>query len=167
MAGGPTETIPVASLRLLRRLRPAVKGLYRFARHADDLTDEGSAPPAQRALALRALHAQLDAIERAAPSAWPDLAAAVRTYRLPLLPLRDLLSAFEQDLHMTRYANYASLLDYCRRSANPIGRLLRALFGCPQPALVAWSDAICPGLQLIRQDIALDYCRWPGVPAAR
>ncbi|MCX8005545.1 MAG: squalene synthase HpnC [Burkholderiaceae bacterium] len=161
MGVGHYENFPVASLLLPRRVRAAVRALYRFARHADDLADEGTAPPAQRAHALRALHAQLDAIERGAPTAWPDLAAAVRTHRLPLQPLRDLLSAFEQDLYVTRYPDYASLLDYCRRSANPVGRLLLALFGRQEPSLAACSDAICTGLQLVNfwQDVALDYAR--------
>jgi squalene synthase HpnC len=158
---GHYENFPVASLLLPRRLRAPVRAIYRFARCADDVADEGDAAPEVRLQRLQRLQAQLDAIERGAPNDWPDLAAAVRAHGLPLAPLRALLSAFAQDVRVARYADYDALLDYCRRSANPIGRLLLALYRRTEPQLEAWSDAICTGLQLVNfwQDIASDYAR--------
>ena len=94
------------------------------------------------------------------PSApFPALAAAVREHSLPLAPFHDLVSAFRQDVTVTRYANFDGVLDYCRRSANPVGRLLLALYGVQAPADLAASDAICTGLQLTNfwQDIAIDW----------
>lgn len=156
------ENFPVASRLVPARLRPAVVAIYRFARAADDLADEGDAPPATRLEALAAFGAALDAIDRgetpAAPP-FPELAAAVRRHRLPTGLMRDLLSAFSQDVTTPRYARYDDLIDYCRRSANPVGRLLLVLYGCESPANLAASDAICTGLQLTNfwQDIASDW----------
>lgn len=159
MSVGHYENFPVASLLLPYRLRAPVRAIYRFARTADDLADEGEAPAAERLAALQALHDQLDAIEQGRPSPWPDLAAAVRQHALPVALLRDLLSAFAQDVTTTRYADYDTLLDYCRRSANPVGRLLLRLFRREDPDCVARADAICTGLQLINfwQDVAIDW----------
>jgi squalene synthase HpnC len=156
---GHYENFPVASLLLPKRLRPPVRAIYRFARTADDIADEGDATAAQRLQQLADLAGQLDAVERRAPNDWPDLADAVDRYRLPIELLRDLLSAFSQDVTVHRYADYAGLFDYCQRSANPIGRLLLVLFERDEPELRAQSDAICTGLQLVNfwQDIAVDW----------
>jgi squalene synthase HpnC len=153
------ENFPVASLLLPAPLRAPVQAIYRFARTADDIADEGDAAPEQRLADLAALDAQLDRIAAGQPCDWPDLAAAVAAHDLPLQLLRDLLSAFAQDVRVKRYADYDTLLDYCRRSANPIGRLLLRLFRREEPALLAQSDAICSGLQLVNfwQDIAIDW----------
>jgi len=158
---GHYENFPVASLLLPKRLRLPVRAIYRFARTADDIADEGDATAAQRLRQLADLAGQLDAIERCAPNDWPDLADAVVHYRLPVDLLRDLLSAFSQDVTVHRYADYAELFDYCRRSANPVGRLLLVLFERDEPELRAQSDAICTGLQLVNfwQDIALDWAK--------
>jgi squalene synthase HpnC len=155
------ENFPVASLLLPAPLRPAVQAIYRFARTADDLADEGDAAPTARLAALGALRIQLDRIEGGQAHDWPDLAAAIHVHRLPLSLLRDLLSAFEQDVTVQRYADYPALLDYCRRSANPIGRLLLALYKRDEPALLTQSDAICSALQLVNfwQDIAIDWTK--------
>ncbi len=165
------ENFPVASLLLPAPLRPPVRALYRFARWADDLADEGDAPDGERLAALAGLRRVLDAIEAGAPAGstggWDDLAGAVRVHRLPLQPLRDLLSAFEQDITVKRYRDRAQLLDYCRRSAQTIGRLMLALLqpsgpaAAPRARLEAWSDAICSGLQLVNfwQDVALDWAK--------
>jgi squalene synthase HpnC len=159
MGVGHYENFPVASLLLPARLRPPVQAIYRFARHADDIADEGDDPAESRLEKLAALDAQLDAIEAGRPSNWPELAAAIGQHGLPIALLRDLLSAFSQDVTVKRYADYATLLDYCRRSANPIGRLLLALYRKQSPILVEQSDAICSGLQLVNfwQDIAIDW----------
>ncbi len=162
MSVGHYENFPVASVLVPARLRPAVVALYRFARAADDLADEGNASPAARLAALNAYDEALAAIARGeTPPAepFPALAAAVRAYGLPMAPLHDLVSAFRQDVQVVRYATYADLLDYCQRSANPVGRLLLGLYGVQTPADLAASDAVCTGLQLANfwQDVAIDW----------
>jgi squalene synthase HpnC len=158
MGVGHYENFPVASLLLPARLRPAVRAIYRFARTADDVADEGDALSEDRLRDLADFGNDLDHLDAPA-TRWPDLAAAVSEHGLPLPLLHDLLSAFAQDVTTRRYADYASLLDYCRRSANPIGRLLLSLYRRDEPGLLAMSDAICTGLQLTNfwQDVAIDW----------
>jgi squalene synthase HpnC len=141
------------------RLRPAVAAIYRFARFADDIADEGDDPPNRRIEKLDALELELDAIDGGRANAWPELAQAVAIHGLPIDLMRDLLSAFRQDVTVTRYENHVDVLDYCRRSANPIGRLLLQLFGRTEDDMLAKSDAICSGLQLTNflQDVAIDW----------
>lgn len=158
------ENFPVASWLVPSRLRAPIRQIYDFARCADDIADEGDAAPAQRLAALAALRRDLDRIEAGTyPVAerWSALAAAVRAHALPLEPLRDLLRAFEQDVRGKHYRDYDELLAYCRCSANPVGRMLLALYGRSEPQLTQWSDAVCTGLQLVNfwQDIALDHAR--------
>ena len=148
MGVGHYENFPVASLLAPPRLRPAIRAIYRFARTADDLADEGDATSAERLCALGQLRGVLDGIAACNAGDWPDLAAAVSAHDLPIGFFRDLLSAFEQDVVTTRYANYTNLCDYCRRSADPIGRLLLMLYRRTDARTTAWSDAICTGLQL-------------------
>jgi squalene synthase HpnC len=155
------ENFPVASILLPRRLAPAVEAIYAFARSADDIADEGDAAPAERLAALNAYDAALDAIERGDTPPEPmfaRLAEALRRHALPLQPLRDLLSAFRQDVVTTRYADYPALLDYCRRSANPVGRLMLGLYGQVDETSLRESDAVCSALQLINfwQDVGID-----------
>jgi squalene synthase HpnC len=160
MGVGHYENFPVASLLLPRRLRAPVRAIYRFARTADDIADEGDASAPTRLRQLADLAGHLDAIEQGrAATEWGDLAESVRSHHLPLALLRDLLSAFAQDVTIKRYADYGALFDYCRRSANPIGRLLIVLFRRDEAPLREWSDAICTGLQLVNfwQDVALDW----------
>jgi squalene synthase HpnC len=159
---GHYENFPVASILVPARLRPAVVAIYRFARAADDLADEGDAPAPERVAALDAFDRELDRIERGeTPSdpPFPDLASAIREHGLPIPPFHDLVSAFRQDVSVTRYADFGQVLDYCRRSANPVGRLLLALYRAQTPANLEASDAICTGLQLTNfwQDIAIDW----------
>jgi len=158
------ENFPVASLLVPVPLRPAVLAVYRFARMADDFADEGDVAPADRLAALDRFDAALDEIAAGSdPSAppFPELAAAVVRHALPLAPFRDLLSAFRQDVTTTRYSTAKDLFDYCRRSANPIGRLMLRIFDAEAPANLVASDAICTALQLINfwQDIASDWLR--------
>ena len=159
MGVGHYENFPVASLLAPPSLRPAIRAIYRFARTADDIADEGNASAPQRLDALAALHAALDAIERGDAGNWPDLAQAIREHRLPLSCFHELLSAFEQDVTTLRYREFDDLLDYCRRSANPVGRLLLALYRRNDAQAAAWSDAICTALQLANfwQDVSLDW----------
>jgi squalene synthase HpnC len=158
------ENFPVASWLLPQHLRQPVEAIYRFARTADDIADEGDAPAAARLEQLAAYHAELDHIERGETSAHPvfePLAAAIREHAIPISPFRDLLSAFAQDVEKKRYAHFGEVMDYCRRSANPVGRLMLHLYGDRDPRHLAYSDAICSSLQLINflQDIAIDYSK--------
>ena len=179
------ENFPVASWLCPRALRPPILAIYRFARTADDLADEGPITAAQRLSELQAFRTELIACADAAgvhttdaPAAqqgliglsrWPDvfepLAHAMRTHRLPLAPLLDLLEAFEQDVTYTergqRYPDRTTLLAYCARSANPIGRLLLHLYGVNDAVALQQSDAICTALQLINfwQDRSQDMAR--------
>jgi squalene synthase HpnC len=158
------ENFPVASLLVPIPLRPAILAVYRFARMADDFADEGDVAAADRLAALDRFDAALDGIAAGVPPRappFPELAAAVARHALPLGPFRDLLSAFRQDVTTTRYATAEDVFDYCRRSANPIGRLMLRIFDADAPANVIASDAICTALQLINfwQDIAADWLR--------
>nr|GEU28576.1 hypothetical protein [Tanacetum cinerariifolium] len=126
------ENFPVASILLPKKLRPAVRAIYAFARSADDLADEGDATPAERLAALTAYEAALDRIAAGDANHAPmfdRLAQVVHEYALPLAPLYALLSAFKQDVTVHRYATYDALLDYCARSANPVGHLMLHLRG--------------------------------------
>ena len=145
--------------------------IYWFARTADDLADEGDAAPQQRLDQLAAYRADLHAITagRTPSDRWPSvfgpLTRAIDEWRLPVPALADLLSAFEQDVAKTRdgdgYADRAELLDYCRRSANPVGRMMLHLYGVDDAASIVRSDAICTALQLINfwQDLGVDLPR--------
>jgi squalene synthase HpnC len=161
MAVDHYENFPVASILLPRRLVPAVEAIYAFARSADDLADEGDALPEQRLAALQAYDTELDGIAAGRVPQAPmfrRLAQVLTDYALPQQALRDLLSAFRQDVVTTRYADYPALLDYCRRSANPVGRLMLALYGSVDELSLRQSDAVCTALQLINfwQDVAID-----------
>lgn len=156
------ENFPVASFILPAHLRHPVQVIYAFARTADDFADEGDAPAAERIAALDAYEAQLDLIGHGKPTEgtlFADLAAVIREHRLPLQPFRDLLSAFRQDVSKTRYADFGEVMDYCRRSANPVGHLLMALFDDNDSRHLAYSDGLCASLQLINflQDVGIDY----------
>ena len=156
------ENFPVASFLLPRRLVPAVEAIYAFARNADDIADEGDATAPQRLAGLAVYEAALDDIGRGVTPSEPlfqRLAAVVAQYQLPLQPFYDLLSAFRQDIGTLRYASYDALLDYCRRSANPVGLLMLSLYGAATMENVRDSDAICSALQIINflQDVAVDW----------
>jgi hydroxysqualene synthase len=166
MATAHYENFPVASVLCPPALRPAVRAIYHFARTADDIADEGDASPAERRATLeryeRALH---DAAFGRHGNDWPQvfgpLATQIAAHRLPVALLGQLLAAFKQDTHNPLYPDRAALLDYCSRSANPIGRLLLHLSGVEEPAAIAQSDAICTSLQLINfwQDMSVDHPR--------
>jgi squalene synthase HpnC len=158
------ENFPVASWLLPAHLRQPIEAIYAFARGADDIADEGDAPDAERLQGLARYGAALDAIERGeTPREEPfaRLAAAVREHRLPVPLLRDLLDAFRQDVTRKRYPDFDALLDYCRRSANPVGRLLLHLFGMTDARSNRESDQVCTALQLANfwQDVELDWAK--------
>jgi squalene synthase HpnC len=160
------ENFPVASFLCPPALRPAVMAIYQFARTADDIADEGEAPAAERLAALeryeRALH---QAAAGRVGSDWPQvfrpLARQMTTHGLPVALLVQLLAAFKQDTRNPVYPDRAALLDYCSRSADPIGRLLLHLSGVNDATALAQSDAICSSLQLINfwQDMSVDHRR--------
>ena len=156
------ENFPVASWLLPPAYRHPIEVIYRFARSADDFADEGDLPPDERLRRLAAYTAALDRIEQGdAPSEplFADVGAIIRAHALPIGLFRDLISAFSQDVTTTRYADFTMLLDYCRRSANPVGRLLLHVFGRATPVNLERSDRICTALQLTNfwQDIAIDW----------
>ncbi|WP_431130898.1 squalene synthase HpnC [Variovorax paradoxus] len=166
------ENFPVASWLCPPHLRPPIAAIYHFARTADDIADEGDASPDQRLADLRAYREELRVAARGnvpAASRWPyvfgPLAHSIAQFALPEELLADLLSAFMQDIEKTQgggtYADRAELLDYCRRSANPVGRLLLHLYGVNDAEALTQSDAICSALQLINfwQDPSVDLPR--------
>jgi len=156
------ENFPVASILLPRRLRQPIAAIYHFARAADDIADEGDLPDAERLRRLDEFRAELARIARNETPFTPlfrNLAAETGKHALPLQPFHDLLDAFSQDVMKKRHANFEELIDYCRRSANPVGTLLLHLYGEATPVNLAHSDAICTSLQLINfwQDVAKDW----------
>ncbi|MEO8299117.1 MAG: squalene synthase HpnC [Burkholderiales bacterium] len=161
------ENFPVASWLCPAPLRPAVTAIYWYARTADDLADEGTVEPAQRLADLGDYRQDLLAMNRGArwsprwDAVFAPLAQAHQRHSLPMACLLDLLSAFEQDVHTPEYADRPALLDYCRRSANPVGRLMLHLYGVNDPLAHRRSDAICSALQLINfwQDLSIDLPR--------
>ena len=169
------ENFPVASWLCPPRLRAPIAAIYHFARTADDLADEGQHGTEQRLAQLQQYADDLPQLGSAGEAAmlmrtaWPHifgpLAVQVQAHGLPKPLLADLLSAFEQDVRMTaaqtRYTDMAQLLDYCRCSANPVGRLLLHLYGVVNAKALIQSDAICTALQLINfwQDLSQDLPR--------
>jgi squalene synthase HpnC len=156
------ENFPVASVLLPMRLRRPIGLIYSFARQADDFADEGDIAPGERLALLDGFRRELDRIRSGvAPGTefFRTLAGMIAEHGLPLQPFYDLLDAFSQDVVKTRYENFGEVMDYCRRSANPIGRLLLHLYGEATPRNIGYSDAICSALQIINflQDVAIDY----------
>jgi phytoene synthase len=154
------ENFPVASRLLPPRMRPHIAAIYAFARAADDFADEPGIAAAER---LRRLDDWRRRLFAAPPSesdpVFLALANTIREYRLPLSLFEDLLSAFTQDVTTGRYADWEEVLDYCRRSANPVGRLVLRVAGYDDPRLDRWSDAVCTALQLTNfwQDLERDW----------
>ncbi|ADE11674.1 squalene synthase HpnC [Sideroxydans lithotrophicus] len=156
------ENFPVASILLPRRLRQPVAAFYHFARAADDIADEGDLTNEER---LQQLNDFRDELNHIAADETPQLplfkrlAVEIKEHALPMQPFRDLLDAFSQDVVKKRYSDYDELLDYCRRSANPVGNLLLHLYEEATSVNIAYSDAICTALQLINfwQDVARDH----------
>ena len=162
------ENFPVASRLLPRSSRPHIAAIYAFARIADDFADEGSRPATER---LALLEDWRDKLHQAAagrtvaddgtdaPKVFAALSKTIATHKLDVTLFDDLLSAFRQDVTTTRYESWSELLDYCRRSANPVGRLVLAVTGYRDEWLNARSDSVCTALQLANfwQDLAIDW----------
>lgn len=167
------ENFPVASRLLPRRMRPHIAAVYAFARAADDFADEGVRPAAERLALLdawqfRLRHAATSRQPGPAPVAgepanarevFVALGETIRSLSLPLGLFEDLLSAFRQDVTVNRYSTWDEMMNYCRRSANPIGRLVLRIAGYEHGALFYASDALCAALQLTNfwQDLRTDY----------
>jgi len=169
------ENFPVASLLMPSRMRRHVAAVYAFARAADDFADEGTRAPAER---LRLLEGWDQRLREAALSASPGLPArageppetesvflalgeSIRSLSLPMKYFEALLSAFRQDVTVTRYRTWDDIMQYCQRSANPVGRLVLRIAGYDDPNLDAASDAMCAALQLTNfwQDLKIDFDR--------
>jgi len=161
------ENFPVASWLLPAAMRPHVAAVYAYARVADDIADEGTLPADERRTRLSAWQRRLHAAVEAAAEPPHDhedlivLAAAhsITTVDLPIALFDDLVSAFAQDTMTTRYDSWDGVLDYCRRSANPVGRLVLRIAGYRDDRLDRSSDALCTALQLTNfwQDLGRDW----------
>ncbi|MBQ02314.1 MAG: squalene synthase HpnC [Acidobacteria bacterium] len=181
MARSHYENFPVASWMLPRSMRPHIAAIYAFARTADDFADEGDVAPQVR---LRRLDSWGERLQRSVDSSIGDgavdggatpeeapgdgvdhravflaLSNTIRVCRLPVGLFEDLLSAFRQDVGTHRYESWDQLLDYCRRSANPVGRLVLRVAGYDEAALDHASDCFCTALQLTNfwQDLERDH----------
>jgi phytoene synthase len=159
------ENFPVASRLLPPRMRPHIAAIYAFARTADDFADEGHREPAARLADLDAWGARLHAAAVDDPGSdvhadvFAALADTIARFALPVVLFDDLLDAFRQDVTKARYDTWQDVLDYCRRSANPVGRLVLRVAGYADPQRDRWSDAVCTALQLTNfwQDLARDW----------
>ncbi|NOQ77627.1 MAG: squalene synthase HpnC [Methylococcaceae bacterium] len=162
LAQGHYENFPVASVLLPKRLRRPISVIYAFARTADDFADEGDAPQEFRLEQLNTYSTALQGIkEKSYHETNPifiALADVIKQHNLPIQLFDDLLDAFKQDVVKDRYHDFTEVLDYCRRSADPVGRLLLLLSNKPTQEQLSQSDAICSALQLINfyQDIVQD-----------
>lgn len=156
------ENFPVASWLLPGKLRGPIAAIYCFARDADDLADEDTRPIELRAQALREMQQHVlrmdDHAAETSPE-WQALAWTCRQHHIPKSLLTDLCDAFLQDLTQNRYSDFGEVMGYCRRSANPVGRLLLHLTGNAGEVQLAHSDAVCSALQWINffQDIRQDF----------
>jgi hydroxysqualene synthase len=161
------ENFPVASRLMPARLRPHIAAIYAFARIADDFADEGDRQSRARLDLLDDWGARLHAAAEGrvvqdgsdAAAVFTALGETMRERQLDVQLFEDLLSAFRQDVTVKRYETWDDLLDYCRRSANPVGRLVLGVSGYRDPRLDAQSDAICTALQLTNfwQDVERDW----------
>ena len=164
MVAAHYENFPVASRMLPASMRRHVAAVYAFARCADDFSDEaGPATAGERLAKLDEWEGRLEAAAegRGEGPVFIALADTLRSRSLPLQPFRDLLSAFRRDVALARYPDFSSLMDYCRLSANPVGRIVLMLHGVRDEDSFRCSDAICTALQLANhwQDVKQDYLR--------
>jgi len=161
MAQSHYENFPVASRLLPKHLRQPIAVIYAFARRADDFADEGDLTNEERLAALDDFSSKLEFIEQNKPvndTTFIALADVIKQHQLPISLFHDLLTAFKMDVTKERYANFGEVMDYCRYSANPVGRLLLHLNNETSPKSLGYSDAICSALQLTNflQDISQD-----------
>lgn len=162
LANSHYENFPVASVLMPKHLRAPIALIYSFARQADDFADEGDLTIEQRLSLLNGFKDELDLLHayiKPKSAFFAALGEMIKAKKLPFAPFYDLLNAFSQDVTKTRYANYNEVLDYCTRSANPVGRLMLHLYEQASPSNIQFSDNICSALQIINflQDIAIDF----------
>jgi squalene synthase HpnC len=162
LANSHYENFPVASVFLPQHLREPIGLIYSFARQADDFADEGNLTIEQRLILLNGFRDELSLLEayiKPQSAFFADLGAMIKAKKLTYKPFYDLLDAFSQDVSKTRYSDYDEVLDYCTRSANPIGRLLLQLYEQSNTTNIQYSDNICTALQIINflQDVAIDF----------
>jgi len=139
-----TENFPTASLILAKGVRGKVMAFYRFVRTADDIADSETLPPAEKLARLNAMDAALDDPRTPLPEA-----ARLHAEGGGVEEARLMLQAFRQDSEQARYADWDALLDYCTRSADPVGRMLLRLHDSDTPASRASADALCTALQIL------------------
>ena len=156
------ENFPVASWLLPGDMRPHIAAIYAFARTADDFADQPGRAPDERLRLLNEWRANLNRAADGELEAHPIFVALANTIRecnLPVQLLDDLLSAFQQDVIVHRYDTWDAVLDYCRRSANPVGRLVLRIAGVRDDKADRWSDGLCTALQLANfwQDFGVDW----------
>ena len=161
MAQSHYENFPVASRLLPKHLRQPIAVIYAFARRADDFADEGNLSNEERIAALNGFSEKLDLIEAGKDVddiTFIALADVIEQHQLPISLFHDLLTAFKMDVTKERYANFGEVMEYCRYSANPVGRLLLHLNKETSSQSLGQSDAICSALQLTNflQDISQD-----------
>jgi squalene synthase HpnC len=161
MAHSHYENFPVASRLLPKHLRQPIAVIYAFARRADDFADEGDLSNEERTAKLKDFGNKLERVEQEQEvddTTFIALADVIKQYQLPISLFHDLLTAFKMDVTKTRYANFGEVMEYCRYSANPVGRLLLHLNNAATPQNLGYSDAICSALQLTNflQDISQD-----------
>ena len=163
MARAHYENFPVASLALPRRIRPHVAAIYAFARTADDFADEGDSEAGERIRLLDEWEGNLDrAYEgNASHPVFIALTETIRQTGIPKTHMADLLRAFRMDVSIKRYPSFPNVLEYCRYSANPVGRIVLHLFDASREEALIPSDALCTGLQLANfyQDFFIDWRR--------
>jgi len=162
LASNHYENFPVASVFLPEDLRQPVALIYSFARQADDFADEGDLTIEERLNRLNQFRDELDLLHayiKPQTAFFAALGNMIKDRKLPYEPFYALLDAFSQDVTKTRYNNYDEVLDYCTRSANPIGRLMLHLYRQATPENIQLSDNICTALQIINflQDVAIDF----------
>ncbi len=157
------ENFPVASWLLPKSARPPIAAVYRFARYADDVADEGIVEDSVRLQELERLRSALISTEPEQPPTHHPMVSAIKpyfaTFGLEAQWFVDLLSAFAQDVAIKRHPDRQHLMDYCRRSAEPVGKIVLQVFGRLNPVTEPLSNAICSALQLINflQDFAHDW----------
>lgn len=175
LAAAHYENFPVASRLVPAPMRPHIAAVYAFARAADDFADEGTLPRSERDALLDGWICRLHDAEYSREAGAPPrsgepaetveiflaLGETIRAHRLPLSLFTDLVSAFRQDITVTRYASWEDLIDYCRRSANPVGRLVLRIAGYRGGELDPRADDVCTALQLTNfwQDLVIDHTR--------
>ena len=155
------ENFTVVSMLLPRRLRPHFHAIYAYCRWADDLSDEIGDPGGGSLELLDWWQHELERCYQgeADHPVFVALAPTIREFGIPITPFLQLISAFRQDQQVSRFATHGHVLDYCRRSANPVGRLVLYLGRCHDELRGQLSDSICTGLQLVNfcQDVARDW----------